>query len=187
MSETIIGRNEPCPCGSGKKYKRCCGVAAAPKLTAPNPEKMRMPAGMGTGGLDPAAMGMDQEWMMQFAQAMQRLPKGQLQRVQGLMQRAMAGKDVSKEASDFESSLPVEMQEMLRNFKMPANMAGAEGAEAPGGDMTEEQAKALVAKAAAEGKIDQTEAEKLLGEGGPQPQEQGKMGRFWKSISGKKQ
>jgi uncharacterized protein len=23
-----IGRNEPCPCGSGKKYKRCCGVAA---------------------------------------------------------------------------------------------------------------------------------------------------------------
>jgi len=27
-----IGRNEPCPCGSGKKYKRCCllgGTAAA--------------------------------------------------------------------------------------------------------------------------------------------------------------
>ncbi|MCE2436533.1 MAG: preprotein translocase subunit SecA [Pseudomonadales bacterium] len=23
-----IGRNEQCPCGSGKKYKRCCGVAA---------------------------------------------------------------------------------------------------------------------------------------------------------------
>jgi len=22
---TEIGRNEPCPCGSGKKYKRCCG------------------------------------------------------------------------------------------------------------------------------------------------------------------
>ena len=21
-----IGRNEPCPCGSGKKYKQCCGV-----------------------------------------------------------------------------------------------------------------------------------------------------------------
>jgi preprotein translocase subunit SecA len=20
------GRNEPCPCGSGKKYKKCCGV-----------------------------------------------------------------------------------------------------------------------------------------------------------------
>ena len=22
-----IGRNAPCPCGSGKKYKKCCGVA----------------------------------------------------------------------------------------------------------------------------------------------------------------
>ena len=22
-----IGRNEPCPCGSGKKYKKCCGKA----------------------------------------------------------------------------------------------------------------------------------------------------------------
>jgi uncharacterized protein len=21
-----VGRNEPCPCGSGKKYKRCCGL-----------------------------------------------------------------------------------------------------------------------------------------------------------------
>ena len=23
---TRVGRNEPCPCGSGKKYKRCCGA-----------------------------------------------------------------------------------------------------------------------------------------------------------------
>jgi len=23
-----IGRNEPCPCGSGKKYKKCCGLGA---------------------------------------------------------------------------------------------------------------------------------------------------------------
>jgi len=21
-----VGRNEPCPCGSGKKYKKCCGT-----------------------------------------------------------------------------------------------------------------------------------------------------------------
>jgi uncharacterized protein YecA (UPF0149 family) len=26
-----IGRNEPCPCGSGKKYKKCCGLLAAPR------------------------------------------------------------------------------------------------------------------------------------------------------------
>jgi preprotein translocase subunit SecA len=23
-----IGRNDPCPCGSGKKYKKCCGANA---------------------------------------------------------------------------------------------------------------------------------------------------------------
>jgi preprotein translocase subunit SecA len=23
-----VGRNEPCPCGSGRKYKKCCGANA---------------------------------------------------------------------------------------------------------------------------------------------------------------
>jgi hypothetical protein len=30
-----IGRNAPCPCGSGKKYKRCCLQEAAEAATAP--------------------------------------------------------------------------------------------------------------------------------------------------------
>ena len=25
IAEKKVGRNEPCPCGSGKKYKNCCG------------------------------------------------------------------------------------------------------------------------------------------------------------------
>jgi SEC-C motif-containing protein len=25
-TEPKIGRNDPCPCGSGKKYKKCCGL-----------------------------------------------------------------------------------------------------------------------------------------------------------------
>lgn len=25
LSVTKIGRNDPCPCGSGQKYKKCCG------------------------------------------------------------------------------------------------------------------------------------------------------------------
>jgi SEC-C motif-containing protein len=25
--EPKVGRNDPCPCGSGKKYKKCCGAA----------------------------------------------------------------------------------------------------------------------------------------------------------------
>ena len=27
-AEPRVGRNDPCPCGSGKKYKKCCGKAA---------------------------------------------------------------------------------------------------------------------------------------------------------------
>ncbi len=30
-----IGRNDPCPCGSGKKYKRCCGAGDAKVLPFP--------------------------------------------------------------------------------------------------------------------------------------------------------
>ncbi|HCS11656.1 MAG TPA: hypothetical protein DIV40_09390 [Clostridiales bacterium] len=26
LKKEKIGRNEPCPCGSGKKYKKCCGA-----------------------------------------------------------------------------------------------------------------------------------------------------------------
>jgi|ADurb_H2B_01_Slu_FD_contig_31_2111522_length_542_multi_2_in_0_out_0_1 hypothetical protein len=25
VNEVKVGRNDPCPCGSGKKYKKCCG------------------------------------------------------------------------------------------------------------------------------------------------------------------
>jgi SWIM/SEC-C metal-binding protein len=25
IAEKKVGRNEPCPCGSGNKYKKCCG------------------------------------------------------------------------------------------------------------------------------------------------------------------
>jgi uncharacterized protein YecA (UPF0149 family) len=27
-----VPRSAPCPCGSGAKYKRCCGTTAAPVL-----------------------------------------------------------------------------------------------------------------------------------------------------------
>jgi SWIM/SEC-C metal-binding protein len=30
LAEAKVGRNEPCPCGSRKKYKKCCAGAAAP-------------------------------------------------------------------------------------------------------------------------------------------------------------
>ncbi|MFC1937968.1 SEC-C metal-binding domain-containing protein, partial [Chloroflexota bacterium] len=33
-----IGRNDPCPCGSGKKYKKCCGITGDSKsgISEPN-------------------------------------------------------------------------------------------------------------------------------------------------------
>ena len=30
-----VGRNDPCPCGSGKKYKKCCGRNEAKKIEPP--------------------------------------------------------------------------------------------------------------------------------------------------------
>ena len=37
---TKAGRNQPCPCGSGKKYKRCCGSIAAPPQPRPASPEM---------------------------------------------------------------------------------------------------------------------------------------------------
>lgn len=35
MEDDKVGRNDPCPCGSGLKYKKCCyGKPAKPKFTA---------------------------------------------------------------------------------------------------------------------------------------------------------
>lgn len=35
-NEKKVGRNEPCPCGSGEKYKRCCGDESAKALREEN-------------------------------------------------------------------------------------------------------------------------------------------------------
>ena len=35
-----VGRNDPCPCGSGKKYKHCCYAKDSIKHEAPEPEEV---------------------------------------------------------------------------------------------------------------------------------------------------
>src|SRR3990167_8224280 len=42
-----VGRNDPCPCGSGKKYKKCCllNILMPPTLEADFAVKMRMTEG----------------------------------------------------------------------------------------------------------------------------------------------
>jgi hypothetical protein len=51
MTKTKIGRNDPCHCGSGQKYKRCCQEkdeiaerAARPKVEAATPIASLLPA-----------------------------------------------------------------------------------------------------------------------------------------------
>ena len=106
MNENKVPRNEPCPCGSGKKYKRCHGIDAPPVLT----EKKGAQGGL-PGGVDPNSF--DPEMMAQFTKMISKLPKGQLNKLQSLMQKTMKGKDVSADAKDFEQGLPVELQQML--------------------------------------------------------------------------
>ena len=202
-----IGRNEPCPCKSGKKYKRCCGANAAPKLSQPKAPA----AGPAAGGFDPSALGnFDPQMMTQMSQALQRLPKGQLQRLQNLMQKAMNGKDVSAEAAEFERSLPPDFQSMMMSFagqfasategsessalQMPAIEASAVAAP----EMSVDQAKDVIARAVAEGKLSKDQAEKLLSVPTPSSEasavnpsempsnESGKLGKFWGKITGKK-
>lgn len=161
-TEKPIGRNEPCPCGSGKKYKRCCGVNAAPKLTAP-----KLPEGGAGAGWDPSALSnLDPQMMQQFTQSLQRLPKGQLQRLQVIMQKAMSGKDVSAEAAELEKSLPPDFQQMMQAFSMSAaasmGLAQEPATSTDTSDMTEEKARELVARAAAEGTISKEQAAALL-------------------------
>ena len=84
----------------------------------------------GMGGFDPSKM--DPKWMMQVAQAMQRLPKGQIQKMQSILSRAMLGRDVSAEMAEFQRSLPADLQTLLNNPPIPAD-AMASATHAPGG------------------------------------------------------
>lgn len=235
QKEKVVGRNEACPCGSGKKYKRCCGVGAAPKITPPKQSSanssLEGEGGAGPGGpFDPSMLqNFNPEMMMQVTQTLQKLPKGQLQRLQAIMQKAMRGKDVSVEAEEFQRTLPLELQNLMQTMSMMPGMAGLSGQDSQNGmassaaeqdstsseqasasestpSMTEEEARALVAKAAAEGKIGKEEAEALLKNDGGNPpftdtgvsensaqasdsqknDSESKLSRFWKNFSGKK-
>jgi hypothetical protein len=176
-----VGRNEPCPCGSKKKYKRCHGVDAAPKLSVSTQQAPALPAGFDPSQFDP-------NMMLQFSQMMSKLPKGQLQKLQNLMQKAMAGKDVTREAKEFESSLPVEFQTLLGGFQMPGGMPGIPNMGGATGlpdieanavpQMTPEEARAIVDAAAKEGKISSEKASELLKEPTPKAS-------LWKKFSGK--
>jgi hypothetical protein len=120
---------------------------------------------------------MDPAMMMQLSQAFQRLPRGQMQRFQSLMQRAMAGKDVTREAEELERSLPPEFKDLMSSFaaQMPASgqdsatgsdsASGSASGPAPAqaaGDMSVDDARRIVEEAVAAGKLSREQADALL-------------------------
>jgi hypothetical protein len=144
MSEQM-GRNEPCHCGSGKKFKRCHGVDAPPLYTPPRSLPTDPSASLdpnvasqmtGAGGFDPNSI--DPEWLNQFTSSMKKLPKGQLLKMASLMQKAMAGKDVTKEAAELEKHLPPDIQTLVKSAAFMKN-AGQAGAAAPVIDTSSEK------------------------------------------------
>ena len=153
-SEAKVGRNEPCPCGSGRKYKRCCGMTAAPESEAPD-------GAAGPEAFDPSKV--DPETMAKLSKAVKRLPRAQLQRFQSIMSRAMAGKDVSREAASLEASLPPDVRSLMSGLAgMGAGAPGAPLPEPEGDPMSPDEARRLVEEAVKAGKIGGDEAEALL-------------------------
>ncbi len=195
-----VGRNEPCPCGSGKKFKRCHGVDAAPKLSTPSTALAAPDGAAGSPGagaanglpFDPSQL--DPAMMMQVSQALQRLPRGQMQRLQAIMQKAMSGKDVTREAAEFEKTLPPAFKSLMTSFQQQAAplMAQQSAPNAPAatatdtGAMTADEARKIVEQAAAEGKISADQAQELLAaQAEPStPAGGSKFGRLWKKLGG---
>jgi hypothetical protein len=148
-----VGRNEPCPCGSGKKFKKCHGEnqewqgnvkPEVPALATDGTEAAEgTQANTGMPSFDPSKM--DLTWLAEFSSAIQRLPKGQLNQLQFLMQKAMSGKDVTRELEELQRKLPPSVQELLS--KSPELDAQLETASQSAGDapveLTDDQRQKL--------------------------------------------
>ena len=143
-----VGRNDPCPCGSGKKLKKCHGENTAWQGNTPAPAETATEGQEAAGSenampnFDPSKMDLD--WLANFSSAIQRLPKGQMARLQSLMQKAMAGKNVTRELEEFQRTLPPSFQEMLKNSpQLDAQLDQASApADAPG-KLSDEQKQKL--------------------------------------------
>ena len=154
-----VGRNEPCPCGSGKKFKRCHGEQQ--QEWQGNTKPVETSTGVATTGgeagdegdtqaaaggmpsFDPSKM--DLNWLAEFSAAIQRLPKGQLQQLQILMQKAMSGKDVTRELETLQRKLPPSVQELLsKSPELDAQLetASQSSTEAPA-QLTDDQRQKL--------------------------------------------
>jgi tetratricopeptide (TPR) repeat protein len=135
-----IGRNAPCPCGSGKKYKRCCFPL---QQRAPaNPPPAPQPIGITAGGialydeidqLSNSALDLIKEGKLDEAEAVcKQLSERYPDQVDGIERRAMVERDRGNysqaaqyylKAADFIQGKPgfdPEMEDWLR--QMAADM-----------------------------------------------------------------
>jgi hypothetical protein len=139
-----VGRNDPCPCGSGKKFKKC----HAESMTWQGNQKAEPETAEGADGesampqFDPSKM--DLTWLAEFSAAIQRLPKGQLQQLQSLMQKGMMGKDVTRELEDLQRKLPPSVQELLKKSpQLDAQLESAAQSDGPAAELTDDQKEKL--------------------------------------------
>jgi hypothetical protein len=149
------------------------------------------------GGFDPSSL--DPTAVANLQKAMRRLPKGQLLKIQTLMQKAMSGKDVTREAAELERSLPPGLLQQMTALSGAmgggmggmGGMPGMPGIGAPaepeeGADLSVDEARKIVERAAAEGKVSAEEAQRLLDGAGSSPSGAAGLGGLWKRVTGKK-
>ena len=126
---TKIGRNQACPCGSGRKYKRCCGqrgrAAHVPAVPAEAPEGYRwaetgldrlsnsVVSLVGEGRFDEADAACEQlrtrypevhDWLMRKAMVCE--ARGETERAIEYCERTIAWMDAHPEDFDPESREP---------------------------------------------------------------------------------
>ena len=121
--------------------------------------------------------------MAQMGKMLQRLPKGQMIRLQTLMQKAMQGKDVVRELTQLQRELPPDFQAMLSAFAL------SQGGTAPTGDLpqSEEDARKILDQAVKDGQITTEQYEAALAGAGASamPSAPTGLGKIWNKIKGK--
>jgi len=110
--------------------------------SSPNGEDSGTSSDSQTPQFDPSKM--DLTWLAQFSSAIQRLPKGQLQQLQAIMQKGMQGKDVTRELEDLQRRLPPSVQELLKKSpEIEKQLEAASEGDGGGEALTDEQRSKL--------------------------------------------
>ena len=150
---------------------------------------------MAASGMDPSQM--DPAMMGEMMQMMQRLPRGKMIKLQGLVQKAMRGQDVTREMMVLQKTLPPQFQQFMQTMTPGMGMPDegeaisedeteiVSSAEATPKDLSVEEARSIVEEALASGKISKEEADQLLSAQAGQEKEEEKKSGFWNRIRGK--